>query len=137
MCEWLVTLSDEELINIAFTDEANFYLDGEVNSRNCTRYIGSKKKGGAGRAGLDVNLIHMKEKHAEKLMVFAGTCKGRLFGLKFIHGNMNSQMYQELVKEECIPQLMAANNGSLEGIIWQQDGATIHRNPRFMEYLDQ
>ena len=26
MCEWLVTLSDEELINIAFTDEANFYL---------------------------------------------------------------------------------------------------------------
>ena len=28
---------------------------------------------------------------------------------------MNSQMYQELVKEECIPQLKAANNGSLEG----------------------
>jgi len=53
-------------------------------------------------------------------MVFAGTCKGRLFGLKFIHGNMNSQMYQELVKEECIPQLMAANNGSLEGTIFHK-----------------
>ena len=32
-----------------------------------TQYIGSKKKGGAGRAGLDGNLIHMKEKHAEKV----------------------------------------------------------------------
>ena len=44
-------------------------------------------------------------------MVFAGTCKGTLFGLKFIHGNMNSQMYQELVKEDCIPYLTAANYG--------------------------
>ena len=26
MCEWLGRLSDEELNNIAFTDEANFYL---------------------------------------------------------------------------------------------------------------
>lgn len=26
MCEWLVNLSDEELVNIAFTDEANFCL---------------------------------------------------------------------------------------------------------------
>jgi len=53
-------------------------------------------------------------------MVFAGTCKGRLFGLKFIHGNMNSQMHQELVKEEYIPQLMAAYNGSLEGTIFHK-----------------
>ena len=53
-------------------------------------------------------------------MVFAVTCKERLFGLKFIHGNMNSQMYQELVKEEYIPQLKAAKIGSLEGTIFHK-----------------
>ena len=69
-------------------------------------------------------------------MVFAGTCRGRIFGVTFIREILRSVPYQNIVKNTCIPQLKAMNGGSLRGITWQQDGANIHRNPAFMDYLE-
>ena len=50
-------------------------------------------------------------------MVFAGSCNGRIFGKLFIRGTMNSAIYQHHVKELCIPELKAGNNGTLAGTI--------------------
>ncbi|XP_023332979.1 uncharacterized protein LOC111704850 isoform X2 [Eurytemora carolleeae] len=79
----------------------------------------------------------MKEKFPKKTMVFAGTWDGRIFDVLFVRGTMNSASYQAHVKNVCIPKLKQENGGSLQGITWQQDGANIHRNPKFMDYLDK
>jgi len=81
-------------------------------------------------------LIHETEKHPQKVLVFAGTCRGRIFGVTFIREILRSVPYQNIVKNTCIPQLKAMNGGSLRGITWQQDGANIHQNPAFMDYLE-
>ena len=39
------------------------------------------------------------------------------------------QMNRNHILNKCIPELRALNNGTLEGIIWQQDGAAVHRKP--------
>lgn len=70
-------------------------------------------------------------------MVFLGTCSGKVFGVKFVQGIMNSRIYQRHVKYVCVPQLKDLNDGTLDGITWQQDGANIHRNPAFMDYLEE
>ena len=151
MCRWLLTLSDDQLIKTAFTDEATFSLgielicflkirlldffnlnsnyiyvklyvsDGSLNVLNCTRYIESRRRGGAGRNGLADKLLHQTDKFPSKLMVFLGTCAGRVFGVKFIQGSSNSRKYQQHVKEVCIPELREINGGSLEGLTWQQE----------------
>jgi len=70
-------------------------------------------------------------------MVWIGSCCGQLFGLKFVVGILNSVGYQDHIKNVCIPQLKGLNNGTLDGITFQQDGANIHRQPAFLDWLDQ
>lgn len=70
-------------------------------------------------------------------MVFAGTFNGQIFGVKMLSETFISKSYIRHVKLNCIPEIKALNGGSLIGARWQQDGASIHRNPNFMEYMDQ
>ena len=70
-------------------------------------------------------------------MVWAGSCAGKIFGVKFCRGILRSAEYQDHVKNVCVPELQNLNNGSLDGITWQQDGANIHRAPQFMDYLER
>ena len=62
-------------------------------------------------------------------MVFAGTVKGKVFALTFIDGNMTHADYRRIVMDHCLPNIREINGDSLDGIVWQQDGANIHRNP--------
>lgn len=49
-------------------------------------------------------------------MVFAGTCKGAIFGLRFFKNEtLKSAGYQDLVREQCIPELKALNGDTLDG----------------------
>ena len=73
-----------------------------------------------------------------QLMVFAVTFQGRILGVMIKQdGTLNSKSYIRHVKINCIPQMKAVNGGSLDGATWQQDGASIHSNPNFLNYLDR
>ena len=37
----------------------------------------------------------------------------------------------------CIPEMKTLNGVTLDRAIWQQDGASIHRNPNFVNMLDE
>lgn len=52
-----------------------------------------------------------------KVMVFCGTVKGKVFGLKFVEGTMKARDYHEHVLEVCIPQIKAINGGNGNGAI--------------------
>ena len=71
-------------------------------------------------------------------MVFAVIFQGRILGVLIKQdGTLNSKSYIRHVKVNCIPQMKAVNGGFLDGATWQQDGASIHRNPNFLNFLDQ
>ena len=72
-----------------------------------------------------------------QILVFAGTFNGQIFGVKVLQGNFNSKQYQRHVKRTFIPEMKTLNGGTLDGATWQQDGASIHRNPNFMNMLDE
>ena len=66
---------------------------------------------------LDLKSIFFINHKLFQVMVFAGSCNGRIFGKLFIRGTMNSAIYQHHVKELCIPELKAGNNVTLAGTI--------------------
>ena len=37
-CQWVLTLTDAQLLEMLFSDEANFKLSGSVNSQNVRRW---------------------------------------------------------------------------------------------------
>ena len=60
----IIVLSDQQLLNMAFSDEAYFSLDGEVNSQNYRRY--------APKGERPAGFIHTTNKFPKKVMVFLG-----------------------------------------------------------------
>ena len=71
-------------------------------------------------------------------MVFLGLRgDGATFSLKFMEqGKINSDTYYKLLSYTCIPELNVGNGGTLQGLWWQQDGASPHRSAKIMRYLD-
>ena len=65
---YYLSLTEEQRLNIAFSDESNFTLDGVVNSQTVRGYGLTKDKGG----GRPDNLIQTEEKYSPKVMVFLG-----------------------------------------------------------------
>ena len=53
---------------------------------------------------------------------------------------MKGKDYHSLLQYHCLPELRLLNPdnpGSLEGMIWTQDGARIHRTKENTAYLDR
>ena len=127
-CEWVVCkLNDDENFSnkIMFTDEANFYVNGEVNRQNMRywsnanpHWISSTKMQGAG-----------------KVMVWAGIWGDKIIGPIFIDGNLNANKYLNMLQEEIFPSLLSAN-GNLPAY-FQQDGAPPHYGIQVRQYLNQ
>ena len=44
-------------------------------------------------------------------MVFVGTVKGKVFGLKFIRGTMKAADYHDHVLNVCLPEIKQINGG--------------------------
>ena len=42
-----------------------------------------------------------------------------------------------MLRNRAVPDLKRLNGGSLQGVWWQQDGASVHRPLRTMQYLDR
>ena len=49
---------------------------------------------------------------------------------------MNGQRYHSLLQYHALPELKAWNNGNLDNLWWQQDGAPCHVTNVNMRYLD-
>ena len=70
-----------------------------------------------------------KDNYPKKVMVFAGLGgDGSTFGLKIFDVNetLTANGYYRLLRHRIIPELKRSNNGTLQGLTWQQDGASIH-----------
>ena len=110
---------------MAFSDEAGFTLDGVVNSQNMRRY----SEFGHGRPEV---MSHTTQKFPAKLMVFMGVhSSGKTFGLTFYKQgeSLTAATYRKLLEEKVIPELKCLNPdspGTLSGMTWVQDGASIH-----------
>ena len=79
----IIALSDQELGNMAFSDEAYFSLDGEVNLQNMRRYVPKEER--------PEGFIHTTNKFPKKVMVFLGLHSSgkRLVFVYFMSVKMN------------------------------------------------
>ena len=130
----VVALSDQQLGNMAFSDEAYFVLDGEVNTQKVRRY--------APKGERPENFFRTTNKYPKKVMVFLGLhSSGKTFSLKFFQNEtINGDGYHSLLVYHCLPALRRLNPespGTLEGMIWTQDGARVHRTVKNNDYLDR
>ena len=138
---FFLTLSPREMAKIAYSDEATFCMDGEINTQNVHRYAPNKVYGQP-EGGRPEHFRHTHTKFPKKVMVFLGLhSPGKTFGLKFYENEtIDGDEYWRLLRYTCIPQLKEINTpqGTLDNMIWQQDGARvhIHRTKRVLTYLD-
>ncbi|KMQ82140.1 transposable element tc3 transposase, partial [Lasius niger] len=80
---------------ICFSDEATFELNGSVNRQNM-------------RYWADENPHWMRDSHTQypqKVNVWAGIILNRIIGPFFIEGNINSQNYCNLLRNQVIPAI--------------------------------
>ena len=126
MCDWFLRQLEEDaefLSSVMFSDQANFYVKGEVNRQN-VRYWS------------DTNphwFTDNKQQGADRVMVWCGLWKDRLFGPYFFYGNVTSDMYLSVLKE-----LMAHLNIFGSRPAWfMQDGAPPHYSLEMRRCLNQ
>ena len=75
-----------------------------------------------------------------KVIVILGVhSSGKTFRLKFYENEtIDGDEYYILLRYTCIPQLKNLNQppGNLYPIIWQRDGAKVHRTRKVLSYLE-
>lgn len=112
--------------NICFSDEATFTLCGNVNRHNL-------------RYWSDVNPHWMRENHTQtpqKLNVWSGIVGTQLIGPFFIEGNLTSDKYEILLRNEIVPTLRNLFGVNFNQLWFQQDGAPAHFGVNVRRYLD-
>ena len=113
-CQWLVTLTDAELLELLFSDEAMFQLSGQVNSQNIRRYAELKTSDPV-NGGRPEHFVHENPTFSKKLMVFLGVHRDGTWGLKFYHDEtMDGDKYHALLAYTALPQLRQWNGGNLD-----------------------
>ena len=122
--------------NICFSDECSFYLNGHVNKQNC-RYWDNE------------NPHVFREGHTQypqKINVWAGILGDGIIGPIVIPGNLNGDMYAEMLHRSIEPLIVRElenqrdihGNLSLEERLlhFQQDGAPPHYVVAVRQWLD-
>lgn len=122
--------------NICFSDECTFFLHGFVNKHNC-------------RYWSDENPHIFREDHSqtpEKLNVWAGILGDTIIGPVFIDGNLNGDIYLDLLENIIDPLIVDAleNQRDEEGnlilseelLYFQQDGAPPHYRITVRQWLN-
>jgi len=101
---------------ICFSDEATFELNGSVNRQNM-------------RYWADEHPHWMRDSHTQypqKVNVWAGIILNRIIGPLFIEGNINSQNYCNLLRNQVIPAIEDIVGDAFHNVWFQQDGAPTH-----------
>jgi inhibitor of nuclear factor kappa-B kinase subunit alpha len=136
-CQWLVTRTDAEMLQLLVTDEANFALCGAVNSQNVRRYA-PLKTSDPEEGGRPEHFTVDTPTYDQKLMVFCGMNRDGTFGFSvFRNETMNGPRYHRMLQHTVLPELRAWNGGTLDALWWQQDGAPCHVTAANMRYLDR
>ena len=139
MVRVFLSLTNQQRANIAYSDEATFSMDGEVNKQNVRRYA-PKKEYNQPVGGKTAHFRQTNTKYPKKVMVFLGLhSSGKTFGLKYYENKtVDGNEYWKLTRYTCIPQLKALNHnpGTLDNMTWLQDGAKVHRTVQVLTYLD-
>ena len=129
MCEWF---SNKLFVNgrftedlVLFSDEAMFYVNGEVNRHN-VRYWSQ----------VNPHVISPSKKQGcQKIMVWCGLWKTHVLGPFFFAENVNSDNYLNMLKNQLMPQLDALGEGLPD--YFQQDGAPAHYATVVREWLSE
>ena len=142
VCQEVLRKNQEDpnwLPNMWTSDEANFNLNGLVNTKNVVCY--SRKNGGRPE-----NFTIETVKHPDGVMVFGCVrLDGKKMPLKFFYpqwrngervaGTLDGDGYYNLLRYHCLPYIRNQNDGTLENQYWQQDGASCHRTRKVIGYL--
>ena len=119
------------LLNICFSDECSFFVNGTVNRHNC-------------RYWSDTNPRIYHEVHTQnpqKLNVWAGIFGDHIIGPFFLPGNLNGDTYLDLLENTIIPALIEIMENDQryqeENAIFQQDGAPPHYALPVRQFLDE
>lgn len=127
MCQWFIEQIAEDndfLLKVLFSDEANFYVNGEVNKQNL-------------RYGSPENTIWFsgdKQQGAQRVMVWCGICNGQVIGPFFFPHTVNGETYLQMLKNELVPALSVLNDGPT----WfMQDGAPPHYATPVRQWLNE
>ena len=107
---------------ILITDEAHFYLNGDINQHNL-RYWSDKNP----------RIIYEKPLHSPKITVWMGVAAWGVIGPYFFDGTVNSERYMQLLNEFVRPEL--SRRRKLSCTWFQQDGATCHTARETMNCL--
>ncbi|KAL1267623.1 hypothetical protein QQF64_032986 [Cirrhinus molitorella] len=110
---------------ILFSDEANFYVNGEVNKQN-HRYWS------------DTNphwIDPSKTVGTKKVMVWCGIWGTKIVGPFFINGNLKATGYLKLLHDDVFPSLCTEAGTFPE--FFQQDGAPPHYGCQVRAFLDE
>lgn len=125
-CSWAMTMCEENdnfPYEILFTDEANFYVSGEVNKQN-TRYWSPNNP---------YWFDETKVQGSSRLMVWCGIWKDQIVGPFFFEDTVRGENYLIMLRTEALPSL--PNN---EGPTWfQQDGAPAHYSVIVRDFLNE
>lgn len=132
-CEYFseqLIINPNLLYNTCFSDECTFMLNGQVNRHNC-------------RYWSDTNPHLLHETHTQvpqKLNVWAGILGDHLVGPFFIDGNLNGDIYLEMLEDlidPMITEILENDNNLFEDqITFQQDGAPPHYTLEVRQFLD-
>ena len=114
--QWVLNQTDQQLQSFLFSDEANFELNGQVNSQNVRRYaplLAADPILGGRPAHFTVD----NPTFSPKVMVFCGLKRDGAFGFKtYENQSMNGQMYHSLLQYTVLPELRIRNGGNLDGL---------------------
>jgi inhibitor of nuclear factor kappa-B kinase subunit alpha len=108
---------------IFFSDEAWFYLNGEVNTQNSRYWSDSNPR-----------LIHEVPLHDSKIGVWCGFRQDKIVGPIFFEGTINSQRYILSIHR---PFFELLNEHNRRFAFFQQDSATPHTARDSIEELRQ
>ncbi len=128
MCEWFSDKLDEN-INftkdlLLFSDEALFYVNGEVNRQNLRYWSPDNPH------WMDPS----KQQGCQKMMVWCGLWKAHVLGPFFFDEHVTGETYLNMLRDKLMPQIERLDEGLPDW--FQQDGAPAHFATNVRDWLN-
>ena len=108
---------------LAFSDEANFHLDG-VMTRHNHRYWASQKPAWVTEQSL----------HSPRTTAWAAISLDRIYGPFFFDESVNSERYLDMLRDDFWPLLQG--NGKEGDLLFMQDGVPPHWGTQVRRWLN-
>jgi len=131
-CNWFLRKINDQadfLSRLVVSDEANFSLNSEVNTKNVVKYAEF------GQGHPEDHYVEF-EQGAGQVMVWMGlTGEGQVLGPHFVQGRLNTAEYLRIIRYHVIQNDFRRQNIQRDLMWWQQDGAPAHASKRALRCL--